>query len=240
MRQKPTEYLVLGNSLHLAIEKAYTPGKWSIDLASNIFMKEFRRSIEEDEVFVTWPRMKKHETEGIEMLELYAYGIEQGKIPATSEKNEFEFKLPFEDEIVIVGKIDRVDEDGEDFTVVDYKSGKKPPNEWFLRHDLQFTTYAWAIQETYGFIPKKLIWHHLRTGQLLETERTQRDIDELKTMMHNALEMNRRDIRYRVYNQQVCGYCDFQGAVCDDRELEATLVAQREALRNDSTVQSVG
>lgn len=168
------------------------------------------------------------------MLELFAYGIEQGKVPSTAFEVEKEFRLPFEEEIVIVGKIDRIDEDGEDFIVTDYKSGKKKPDAWFLRHDLQFTCYAWACQELYGVIPKRLQWHHLRTGEILETERTQRDIDELKTMMHNALKMNREGIRYRVYHQQVCGWCDFQGAVCDDRELEDKLVAQREILNEEA------
>jgi hypothetical protein len=219
----------LGNALHYAIEKAYD-GPWKIEVASRLFLKEFRRQIEDDEVFVTWPRMKKHEAEGIEMLELFAYAISQGKVPLESRKNEQEFRIPFEEEIVIVGKIDRIDEENGEYIVTDYKSGKKKPDAWFLRHDLQFTCYAWACQVLYGKLPKKLVWHNLRTGDLLETERTQRDVDELQVMMHNALEMNRKGIRYRVYHQQVCGWCEFQGEVCDDRELEDELVRQREAL----------
>lgn len=176
--------------------------------------------------------MKKFEAEGIEMLEVYDYGITQGFISSTPLAVEEEFKLPFEDEIVVVGKIDKLEQDGDDYIVTDYKSGKKEPDAWFLRHDLQFTTYAWAIQVKTGKIPKKLIWHHLRTGKLLETERTQQDIDDLLRMLHNALEMNRKDIRYRVFHPQVCNWCDFKGDTCDDHDLEAQLVAQREALRN--------
>ena len=231
LKAKPTEYLVLGNALHYAIEHAYDGEReWKIQVASELFLKEFRRQVEADEVFVTWPRMKKHEAEGVEMLELFDYAIAQGKVPLISPTNEKEFRIPFEEEVVIVGKIDRIDEEDGEYIVTDYKSGKKKPDAWFLRHDLQFTCYAWACQELYGKMPKKLVWHNLRTGDLLETERTQRDIDELKTMMHNALAMNRQGIRYRVYHTAVCNWCEFQGDVCDDRELEDDLVKQREAL----------
>lgn len=231
LRSKPTEYLALGNALHLALEEGHKKS-WKLDVVISIFLKEFRRIIDEDEVYVTWPRMKKHEAEGIEMLERYDYGITQGTISATPLYVEKEFQLPFENEIIVVGKIDKIERtEAGDYIVTDYKSGKAEPDPWILSHDLQFSTYAWACQELYGSIPSKLIWHHLRTGNQLVTTRTQRDIDELKIMLHNALEMNRKEIRYRVYNAQICNWCDFKGSVCDDRELEDKLVAQREALR---------
>lgn len=231
IKQKPTDSLALGNALHYAIELSNKAG-WNVEDASKLFLTEFRRIVEDDEVFVTWPKMKKHEAEGIEMLALYDYGIKESKFPAVPFESEKEFKLPFEDEIIIVGKIDRTDKEGDEYIVTDYKSGAREPDPWFLRHDLQFTTYAWAMQELTGKIPKKLIWHHLRNGKLLVTERTQQDIDELKVMLHQALEMNRQDIRYRVYHSQVCNWCDFKGDVCDDRELEKTLVSKRKELLN--------
>lgn len=230
MRSKPTEYLALGNALHYALEEGHKK-EWDFTSVSSMFLKEFRRIVDEDEVFVTWPRMKKHEAEGIEMLEVYDNDIRTGKIHTTPLSVEKEFRLPFENEIVVVGKIDKVERTEEGYIIIDYKSGSKPPDEWFLRHDLQFSCYAWACQELYGELPYKIIYHHLRSGKQMETVRTQQDVDELKVMLHNALEMNRKEIRYRVYNAQICNFCDFKGAVCDDRELEAKLVGQREALK---------
>lgn len=232
MRLKPTDALALGNALHLALEEGHKRPEWSLEFVCKRFLTEFRRIVEDDEVFITWPKMKKFEAEGIEMLEVYNHGLQEGTYSLTPFAVEKEFRIPFEDEIVVVGKIDKIERDGDDEIVIDYKSGKKEPDPWFLRHDLQFTTYAWARQEATGKIPKKLIWHHLRTGALLETVRTQEDIDDLKRMLHNALAMNRQGIRYRIYHSQVCNWCDFKGAVCDDKELEAQLVAQREALNN--------
>jgi putative RecB family exonuclease len=177
--------------------------------------------------------MKKQEAEGLEMLELFTYGIEQGKISAQPFENEKEFKLPFANEIVVVGKIDRIDldDDGE-YIVTDYKSGAREPNAWFLDHDLQFTTYAWACKEMYGKLPKELRWHHLRNGKQLVTHRTDDDITQLLQMLQNALDMNRQNIRYRVFHSQVCNWCEFSGPVCDDKELEAQLLADREEVLN--------
>jgi len=238
MRSKTTDALALGNSLHLALEEGHKQPEWSLDFVGNKFLTEYRRIIEDEEVYVTWPKMKKQEAEGLEMLELFTRGIEQGKIPAIPYASEKEFKLPFEDEIVVVGKIDRIDfdDDGE-YIVIDYKSGSREPDAWFLDHDLQFTTYAWAGYELFGKLPKELRWHHLRNGKQLVTHRTMKDIEELQRMLHNALEMNRRDIRYRIYHSQVCNWCEFKGAVCDDRELETQLLTQRKELLNGSEQQ---
>lgn len=166
------------------------------------------------------------------MLELFNYGITTGKIPLTPYAAEQEFKLPFEDEIVIVGKIDRIDKTNDGIIITDYKSGSVAPDEWFLRHDLQLTCYAWACLELFGELPVKLIWHHLRKGHMIETTRTMSDIEDLKTMLRNAISMNKQEIRYRVFHQQICRWCDFagHGNECEDKELEAQLVEQRNQL----------
>lgn len=222
-----TKYLALGSAIHTALEETFP--KWNLDSARNLFLKEFTRIINDEDVFITWPEVKKFEAEGINMLIIYDELLEKGKLLPPQEV-EKEFEIPFRNKVVIVGKIDYL----RDGIVGDYKSGKTEPDPWFLRHNLQFTTYAWAHQEIYGTLPEKLYWIHLRNGKLLETVRTQQDIDELKRMLDNALEMREKDIRYRIYHEQVCGYCDFQGDICDDRELEQSLVIKRnERLHNE-------
>lgn len=232
MRSKTTEHLALGNALHLALEEGHKQDTWSLDFVGNLFLKEYRRIIEDDEVYVTWPKMKKAEADGLEMLARFTDDIQTGKITEKPFAVEQDFKLPFEDEIAVVGKIDRIDKIGDDYIVTDYKSGQREPDPWFLDHDLQFTCYAWATYEMFGVLPKELRWHHLRNGKLLVTHRTMDDVERLKTMMHNALEMNRRGIRYRVYHSQICNWCEFKGPVCDDYELEKKLVAKKKELKS--------
>ena len=225
LRGPTTKHLALGNAVHYALEEGHKAPEWSYDVTSKLFLKEFTRIINDDNVFISWPEVKKFEADGLGMLATYDDQLSSGKI-TPPEEVEVEFEIPFED-IMIVGRIDRMGK-GE---VVDYKTGQKEPDPWFLRHNLQFTIYAWAHQIKHGFIPKDIFWHHLRNGKLLRTERTQEDIDGVKQMLRNAIEMQDKDIRYRVYHEQVCNWCDFKGDICDDKDLEAqTLLKKQERL----------
>lgn len=227
IRAPMNEYLALGNALHLAIELGHVNGTFDVNEAHRIFLREFNEFITEEDIFINYPKKVKMESEGSEMISLYGRQVESGKLDPNPFGLEVEFSIPFED-TVVVGRIDKVEYSPETgYIITDFKSGGKEPDEWFLDHNLQFTAYAWACQQLYGELPRKLQWHHLRTGKLLETHRTQRDIDELKRMISNAIKMNKQDIRYRVYHEQICKWCDYQGAICDDRDLEEQVVNAR-------------
>ncbi len=225
-----TEYMAFGSALHLALEEQHRDKKtFDLSEAIKIFLKDFRTRIEENEIFIQWAKIKKMEADGTTILEKYAHDFGLNKFPAPSHV-EREFSIPFED-IEIVGKIDaeEIDDEGH-LTSIDYKSASRKPDPWFLRHNPQFTAYAWAAKELHGKLPDKIIWHHLRTGERLETIRTETDIDDLKTMIHNALVMNRNEIRHRVFHDAVCDWCEYSGtrgrlnSICDDRELERRIL----------------
>jgi hypothetical protein len=225
-----TEFIALGNAIHHAIEDGHrvetakkdvfdtTP--WNFRRAIPAFQTEFMRIIEDDMVAVGWPKLKKMESEGIEMLEKYDAQVTEGLISPTPMALEVSFKLPFMGTEVI-GRIDKIEFiEGTGYVVTDFKTGGTKPTGWFLSHNVQLSTYAWACQELYGELPAKVVWHHLRTGELLESPRTQQDIDDVKKMIENAIKIDEMGIRHRIFHESVCGMCDYRGAMCDDRELE--------------------
>lgn len=222
------EYAARGTALHKALEEEHKDGK-NFDLSSaiDIFKKEFLRIVEDDDVFVQWPKFKKMEGEGVEYLERYYIDLKEGKFPAPTFVEE-EFVIPFEG-IEVVGKID-VQEDGDELVVVDYKSGSPKPDPWMLRHNLQFTCYAWATLVKHNRLPDKLIWHHLKSGDRLETIRTMEDIEQLKQIIRNALLMNKEGIKHRIFHENVCDLCEYSGtrgrknAICDDTEREREII----------------
>lgn len=231
IRSPTTPWLALGNALHHALEKAHKEG-FDLQRAVVLFNDEFKRIIEEDDVFISWPQTRKMETEGAEMLGRYHEQLNEGVFPKEPLELEKEFRIPFAG-TYIVGRIDKVDLVQGQYIITDFKSGKAKPDPWFLRHNLQLTAYAWACQTLYGAIPKEVVWHHLRTGELLASERTQTDIDDLKRLIENAVNMNKQGIRHRIFHESVCGLCEFSGmpkaggvrpakAICDDHELEMT------------------
>lgn len=220
-----TPWLALGSAVHHALEKTHKEGPFALKRAVNLFVDEFQRIIADDEVFIGYPQLVKLRNEGIEMLERYDGQIKNGTIKDNPLALETEFSIPIAG-TKLVGKIDKTeidDSDGE-YIVTDYKTGKTKPNEWDLRNNLQLTAYYWATFEIYGRYPKKLIWHHMRTGDLIETVRTPHDIENLKAMIVNAVKMKEQDIRHRVFHEGVCNFCDYKGAICTDYELEAKLL----------------
>ncbi len=223
-----TPPLALGNALHHSLEHGFKQPIFSEQKFIDLFVNEHNRIIEDDDVFITYPQIKKNEAEGIEMISRYWTDMERGKITKTPLAVEEEFRLPIAG-IEIVGKIDKIDRDEDGFLVVtDYKSGSRKPDEWFLRRNLQFTAYYMAAYMLYGEYPK-LVWHHLRTGSLIYTERDQWDIDNLVRNIEMAIKFNEEDVRFRVYNDAVCKWCPFSGkdGACNDKDLEARILSNR-------------
>jgi RecB family exonuclease len=224
LRGPTTAPLALGSAVHNTLERAHLENVFDIKQMVFNFKEEYHRIIIEDDVFVSYPQLKKLESEGIVLLEVYHAQIEAGQITKYPLAVEKEFRIPIAGTF-LVGRIDKMEQDDAgEYTVLDYKTGKAKPEVWSLRHNVQLTAYYWACYELYGKYPKKLIWHHLRTGELIETERTPADVEQLKTMINNAVAMKDTGIRHRIFHDRVCDWCDYKGAVCDDLELEKRVV----------------
>lgn len=224
LRGPTTPHLALGSALHTTLELGHKENDFNLKNWAKIFSAEYNRIILEEDVFVSYPQLKKLENEGLLMLERYIVQVEAGQITKTNLELEKEFRIPIAG-TYLVGRIDKIELDEE--RVIDYKSGGKKPTEWFLRHDLQLTAYYWAYFEEYGKYPKAVAWHHLRTGEVIETERTPDDIEHLKIMINNAVVMNTMGMRHRIFHDRICEWCDYRGAVCDDLELEKKVVESR-------------
>lgn len=232
VRAPTNEYAARGLALHKALEEEHRDGKdFNLSAAIDIFKKEFLRIIEDEDVFVNWPKIKKMEGEGVSYLERYYLDLRAEKfLPPTFVEEEF--AIPFEG-IEVVGKID-VSIVGETLEVIDYKSAGAKPDPWMLKHNLQFTCYAWATLVKHGRLPDRLIWHHLKTGERLETFRTMEDIEQLQQIIRNAVIMNQNGIKHRIFHENVCDLCEYAGtrgrknAICDDTERERELVEAME------------
>jgi ATP-dependent helicase/DNAse subunit B len=75
------------------------------------------------------------------------------KIPMEMEKN---IHFTIGDGHKMRGKIDRLDIDGHDLTIVDYKTSRKRADDQHDQYRSQITLYAKALQQDYGTKLKKL------------------------------------------------------------------------------------
>ena len=56
-------------------------------------------------------------------------------------------------DVRIRGRIDRIDRDGSDFTVIDYKTSKQASSLNELKKDMQLLVYSVAVNQMYGGNP---------------------------------------------------------------------------------------
>lgn len=227
MQGPTTPPLALGNALHYALEKVYKHPVFTLETAVKLFLEEHRRIVKDDDVFISYPEIKRNESEGTEMLTRYWKGIAKGTIADAAHAVEKEFELEIAG-TKIVGKIDKVEKTDAGLIVYDYKTGRKEPDSWFLRHNLQFTAYWWACKEIYGEYPIKAVWHHLRNGKLIDTVRDEWDIAQLTRLVEASVKLQEQDIRPRIYHERVCDWCPFVGETCDNPTLEEEILAKRE------------
>lgn len=218
-----TAPLALGNAIHHALELGHKADELALDTFLQLFLDEHKRIIAEEDVFIGYPEIRKNENTGTEMITRYWDHMKKGKFSTKPLAVEQEFELDIAGNILI-GKIDKVEPD---LTPVDYKSGFKEPEAWQLRRNLQFTAYWFAIKQLYGEFPKRAIWHHLRNGKLIETVREPWDIEQLERNIKETQMMLEQDMRRRIYHEKVCGWCPYQGDICDDQELEQQILNLR-------------
>lgn len=75
------------------------------------------------------------------------------------EKN---FKIPFQGDSFIVGKMDRITPDS---VIFDWKTTKNPPTD--ISKNVQFTLYNWAYKNVFGKSPSGVYYAALVNGKLL-------------------------------------------------------------------------
>lgn len=121
------------------------------------------------------------------------------------------FELPFED-AVVVGSIDRVDDDDGVLRVVDYKTNKRVKDRDRVKRSLQLSLYALACEHLYGELPATVALDFVVAGRQIVV-----DVDDLDLgAARDAVSDTARavlDGRYEPTPMRLCDWCDFR-AVC--------------------------
>ncbi len=96
----------------------------------------------------------------------------------------------------LVGKIDRVDKCGDDFVVIDYKSGaeaaKYTEKDLYVGHKMQLLVYMKAVRDELGFNPVGFYYFNIHDNFT--------DIDESKVYVYNGRTINDVDVAAELDN----------------------------------------
>jgi len=115
-----------------------------------------------------WPfadtyQQEQYRASGWEQLQAF-HQLQSGREVAVLEL-EKTFKWPWEDDIVLTGRIDQINKlDGRAVEIVEYKTGE-PPTPEKLKKSLQLPLYALAAEKHLGYRPARLTLHNLTANE---------------------------------------------------------------------------
>lgn len=149
------------------------------------------------------------------------------------------FELPFDEDVVVVGAIDRVDADDDGaLHVVDYKTNRRARSRAQVKDSLQLAIYALATEELYGRLPRTVALDFVVPGVEVRV-----DVDDMDLgAVPGRLQAVARRIRAGEDTptpHRLCDWCDFRsicpawegdGLAADDA---ADAVLGRAALERD-------
>ena len=80
-----------------------------------------------------------------------------------NDRVEARFKIKLSDDIYVVGKMDRVTENG---AIFDWKTTANPPK--YVSGSVQLALYSWAYRQLYHKFPAGVYFAYLSTGKLMK------------------------------------------------------------------------
>ncbi len=136
----------------------------------------------------------------------------QQRAPERPTFIEKKFSVPVDD-FLVVGRWDRVDYDGEEAVIIDYKSSdvhEQAQADRRVRDSLQMGVYALAWQRLHGRLPARLELRFLETGFVGQRVPTDDDLIEVEARLREAA----RGIRAGAFQAQPqqfsCRWCAYQ------------------------------
>ncbi|MEO6998223.1 MAG: PD-(D/E)XK nuclease family protein [Terracoccus sp.] len=147
----------------------------------------------------------------------YLRGIDRARQPAGIERS---VSLKTE-RIAVTGRIDRLDERGDEVVVVDYKTGRQVPTDDDARTSLPLALYAVAAARVFRRPSGRVELHHIPSGTVAShvhtPESLQRKVAEAESI---ASDLRRADAEFRERGAEsgrfvprlssLCSWCDFR------------------------------
>ncbi|MEX0592695.1 MAG: PD-(D/E)XK nuclease family protein [Nitriliruptoraceae bacterium] len=217
----PSPHLSFGSSVHAALEQFYDrklpgcpPVDELLDALYTAWESEGFADLDRDEQVAFYRQAQQ-------VLRRYHQRVEGTyRLPAATEAW---FDMPFDDEAVVVGSIDRVDRDDDGaLHVVDYKTNRRAQDRQRVAKSLQLGIYALACEHLFGQRPATVSLDFLVPGIEVAVPIDDIDLDAAHTAVIDTARAIREG-KYEPTPNRLCDWCDFK-AVCpawDDDSAEA-------------------
>ncbi|MFC1750040.1 RecB family exonuclease, partial [Pseudomonadota bacterium] len=159
--------------------------------------------------------------EGYESKEHRDERFKSGKIALKKYHSHFEelFGKPWKLEhsfridlggVPLVGMIDRIDDVGDGYEIVDYKTGSVKKRNQVDRDD-QLSIYALAAREALGIEVKKLSLYFIESNEKVETTRDENMLEQVREQLANIIkQIKESDFQARPGSPFPCGFCEYK------------------------------
>jgi hypothetical protein len=109
----------------------------------------------------------------------------------------------------IIGFIDRVDVNGDQVEIIDYKTGKREVAYKHVHSNLQLGIYALAASQIFPNKKIRASLHYLRSGKIKSHDYSQEDFENVKQMLVDKINLIMEDNNFSpTPNERVCSFCD--------------------------------
>ena len=210
--QAPAPQLSFGSSIHAALEWLYDrkhpelPGVDAL-LATlrDVWDTSGYAEVDRDEQLAAYQHAR-------DIVAAFHARVERDgfRLPAATEAW---FELPFGDDVVVVGAIDRVDVDPDGaLHVVDYKTSRRARTRAQVRGSLQLAIYALATEELYGALPASVALDFVVPGVQVVVPTQELDLAAVPGRLAAVAERIRAG-EDTATPHRLCDWCDYR-AIC--------------------------
>ena len=199
----PKPYLTMGAHVHNALKDFYEkvePANRTYEVLEQLLRK---RWTENRQGFLDKDDEHEWGVKALQMLKLYTFKQDVTKQPLLLE-NYYDMDLT--DDIKVIGRIDRVDQDAEGLHVIDYKTGKFDENEV---SDTQLIMYAMITHANQQVPVYKASYLYLATNQWYSIDISEDLYEPISEELIDQVEKIKADQKMTPRISSRCKHCDF-------------------------------